>query len=110
MLSVQGEALTAAKILIKDLLPYHRALTYKDQENFKLRKEQATAGRYEKCIDGHNTIKERQTTTTTERTFTYRYRKASAYLYTGNHRISSNPRPSKTSWRQFRRPTPLSGV
>ena len=61
MLSNQGEALTAAKIMIKDLLPLHRTLTYKDQEDFELCKAQATAGRYGECVDSYNTIKERQT-------------------------------------------------
>ena len=55
MVSVSGDALTAAKTMIKDLLPLRRALTYKDQESFELCKGQATADRYEKYIERYKT-------------------------------------------------------
>ena len=65
--SVQGDALATAKSIIKDLLPLHRALTYKDEKAFESCRAQATDTRYKDWIASYNTIEDRQTTTANER-------------------------------------------
>ena len=60
MLLVQAEALTVAKDTIKDLLPLHRALTYKDRERYAVLKNEATVERYGRYIDDYNSIKAKQ--------------------------------------------------
>ncbi|KAM0798517.1 hypothetical protein BDR22DRAFT_891311 [Usnea florida] len=67
MIAIQSEALTSAKAMIKELLPLHRALTYKDAQIFDFQKAQSTTARYEKWIQGYNTLKDQQTQTTSER-------------------------------------------
>ena len=56
-----------AKNTIKDLLPLHRALTYKDKERYTILKDEATEISYGRYFDSYNSIKAKQTLTTTER-------------------------------------------
>ena len=67
MLLVQAEALTVAKNTIKDLLPLHRALTFKDKERYTVLKDEATEESYGRHINSYNSIKAKITLTSSVR-------------------------------------------